>query len=1068
MRNNQPVTDKEIQLRDDIMIVSTTDLKGVITYANKDFLEVSGFSLDELIGQPHNLVRHPDMPVEAFEDLWKTLKSGRPWTGFVKNRCKNGDYYWVEANATPIYQGTQVVGYMSLRRKPSRLAVEAHEAAYRLFREGHAKGLAIENGAAVSTGLLARLKRKLRDTSLSIKMVLACVAMFVVVMGALSVLLGNYMAHELEREGLQGLEDKLASIRAMVDVRAKALNKEAGRLNDVFASYFGDSYSLESGEVPVLKDGTTVLNQRTVEVDRFTAVTGATATVFARKGDDFLRVTTSVKKENGERAIGTTLGKEHPGYAKLMAGERYLGKAKLFGKDYYTSYTPIKAKDGQVIGVTYIGLDISAEIGALKDKIRAVKAGKTGYFYVLDSKAGKDYGNLIVHPAKEGENLLGAKDADGREFIREMLEKKQGSIRYPWLNKELGDTAARLKVVVYDNFGEWNWLIGGGTYIDEFEQLARQLYYALALASALIVVILTGLIFGLVRRVVNRPLDGVLSLFRTISGGDYTTRIAMARNDEIGRVLQGLQAMQTRMGYEVAESKRRADETLRIKIALDNVSTGVMIADTDRNIIYTNKAVQRTLKNAESDIRRQLPNFSADNLMGANIDGFHKNPAHQMQLLKTFNSAYTANMEVGGRHLRVIANPVINDQNERLGAVAEWLDRTAEVRVEQEVARIVDGAKNGDFEQRLPLDDKEGFLRQLAEGLNQLAEVTSNGLQDVARVLKGVAHGDLTQKIEADYSGIFGQLKDDTNSTVDRLQEVMLQIKQASDAINTAAQEIAAGNQDLSSRTEEQASSLEETSSSMEELNSTVKQNAENARQANDLAKSSNAVATKGGAMVKRVVETMSDIQDSSKKIADIIGVIDSIAFQTNILALNAAVEAARAGEQGRGFAVVATEVRNLAQRSATAAKEIKTLIAESVSKVDGGARLVQEAGDTMDDVVASFQKVADLVTDIANASREQSSGIEQVTQAVSQMDEVTQQNAALVEEAAAAAESLEEQARGLVDAVGTFKLSAGGGAGPLRRLPATVGAGAARSAGRGEKRAIPPPVSGEEEWEEF
>ncbi len=261
----------------------------------------------------------------------------------------------------------------------------------------------------------------------------------------------------------------------------------------------------------------------------------------------------------------------------------------------------------------------------------------------------------------------------------------------------------------------------------------------------------------------------------------------------------------------------------------------------------------------------------------------------------------------------------------------------------------------------------------------------------------------------------------------------------------------------------------------MEQLNATVKQNAENARQANELAKTSNAGVVKGGQVVKEVVVTMGDIQASSKKISDIIGVIDSIAFQTNILALNAAVEAARAGEQGRGFAVVATEVRNLAQRSATAAKEIKILIAESVDKVESGAKLVQQAGTTMDEVVTSFQQVASLVTEIASASREQSSGIEQTTQAVSQMDEVTQQNAALVEEAAAAAESLEEQARGLVQTVSMFKLAAGGG----RTLPAPSlrdatpkQLGASRPQSRpvpGPKKIAPPHLADDgEQWEEF
>jgi methyl-accepting chemotaxis protein len=319
-----------------------------------------------------------------------------------------------------------------------------------------------------------------------------------------------------------------------------------------------------------------------------------------------------------------------------------------------------------------------------------------------------------------------------------------------------------------------------------------------------------------------------------------------------------------------------------------------------------------------------------------------------------------------------------------------------------------------------------GMVVDAVYGLVVRHPQVSDSLTDLANVLNAMANGDLNSRIERDYAGTFGQLKQDTNTTVDKLREVIGRIKESTEAINTAAREIAAGNSDLSSRTEEQASSLEETASSMEELNATVKQNAESALKANELGRQSNEAVMRGAETVKRVVLTMSDIQDSSKKIADIIGVIDSIAFQTNILALNAAVEAARAGEQGRGFAVVASEVRNLAQRSAQAAKEIKGLIADSVERVDGGAKLVAEAGATMEQVVDSFRQVTGLVTDIASASQEQASGISQVTQAVSQMDGVTQQNAALVEEAAAAAESLEEQARALMRAVGQFRLDEG------------------------------------------
>ncbi|WP_447741795.1 methyl-accepting chemotaxis protein [Variovorax boronicumulans] len=292
-------------------------------------------------------------------------------------------------------------------------------------------------------------------------------------------------------------------------------------------------------------------------------------------------------------------------------------------------------------------------------------------------------------------------------------------------------------------------------------------------------------------------------------------------------------------------------------------------------------------------------------------------------------------------------------------------------------------------------------------------------------IAETVASGDLSQEFETERGGDFGRLLRGMGEMEDTLTDLVTRIKASTDSIAVASRQIAAGNQDLSSRTEEQASSLEQTAASMEELTSTVKQNADNARQANQLAVSASEVAVKGGAVVSQVVDTMGSINASSRKIVDIIGVIDGIAFQTNILALNAAVEAARAGEQGRGFAVVASEVRSLAQRSAAAAKEIKTLIGDSVEKVEEGSKQVAEAGRTMEEIVGSVKRVTDIMGEITAASQEQTSGIEQINQAITQMDQVTQQNAALVEEASAAAQSLQEQAGALVEAVSTFKLDA-------------------------------------------
>jgi methyl-accepting chemotaxis protein len=342
--------------------------------------------------------------------------------------------------------------------------------------------------------------------------------------------------------------------------------------------------------------------------------------------------------------------------------------------------------------------------------------------------------------------------------------------------------------------------------------------------------------------------------------------------------------------------------------------------------------------------------------------------------------------------------------------------------INAEITALVEAAVAGDFSRRGDAQRFEYAYRDVINGLNALMATADGGLNEVGALLAAVADGDLNRRVQADLPGQFGRLASDANRTVAQLTDIVSQIRAGSDAISAAASEIAAGNNDLSQRTEQQAASLEETASSVEELTSTVRQNADNARQANQLASGAADVAQQGGDVVNRVVHTMSAINDSSRKIVDIIGVIDGIAFQTNILALNAAVEAARAGEQGRGFAVVAAEVRSLAQRSAGAAKEIKQLIHDSVDKVAEGSQLVDQAGRTMGEIVTSVKRVNDIIADIAAASVEQSAGIEQVNQAIAQMDEGTQQNAALVEEASASARSLEQQAEQLVQTVAVFR----------------------------------------------
>ena len=558
---------------------------------------------------------------------------------------------------------------------------------------------------------------------------------------------------------------------------------------------------------------------------------------------------------------------------------------------------------------------------------------------------------------------------------------------------------------------------------------------AIAVFMVLLAALSIGLAIVIVRSIVG-PVTEAVRVADDVASGRLDRVINLQRKDEVGHLLRSMSSMQGQLKAIIAaqsDMTRRHDAgqiSYRIDDAAFPGDYGQMVRETNALVSHH---IEVKLRLVEVMRRYATGDLTLD-----------------MEQLPGESAVITEAMHTTKANLSAI---------------------------NAEIKRLAHAAAAGDFSQRGDEGRFDHDFRDMVGGLNGLMQSTEDNLSKLSSLLQAIADGDLTRTLDSQCQGVFAQMRDDANRTVAELARIIGNIQHATGGINLAASEIATGNNDLSQRTEQQAANLEETAASMEELTSTVRQNAEHARQANQLAMGAQNVAEHGGTVVHQVVATMSAIEHSSKKIADIITVIDGIAFQTNILALNAAVEAARAGEQGRGFAVVASEVRTLAQRSAGAAKEIKSLIDDSVQRVAEGSDLVGKAGTTMDEIVQAVQRVTGIMAEISAASQEQSSGIEQVNQTVVHMDEATQQNAALVEEATAAARSMEEQAKQLADAVARFRLTASdkpAAAGAAPRPSPTAApttpkrAAVTKPAVRSAVTSTPTTAAAETEWAEF
>ncbi len=1098
--------------------------------------------------------------------------------------------------------------------------------------------------------------RKLRDLNIGLRFCVVFIPLLGLLLGALAFALSSTMAGSLEARGLSDLRRQNELILGLLGSYHQTVVQSTTRLGEVFASALPGPYSLNlGGSEPSLLGAGRVLNGDNAAVDRFAALTGGVATVFVRRGDEFVRIATSVHDGSGKRVLGTALDPASPAYARALKGEPYVGKVTLFGRDYVAQYRPLKSARQEVVGVAFVGQDFTEVLKQLRERLGQIKVGDSGYVWVVDASPGKNRGLLLVHPKRVGTSLLDDRDVNGRAYVQDMLAMGSGVLRYDYLTK--GSKEAVGKVAAFGLFPEWNWLVVSAAINAEFSQEAVGVRNYTMAATAGILLLCGALLVWLARRWVGRPLAEVVGLARRLARGDLSAEVQVDSRDEAGQLKEcmmqlrgsiadlagklgglveranagdfkarvdttGMEGFQQEIGSGLnalmATTDAGLSEVVRVLGAiaggeLDQRMEGAYRGSFAELTSYTNATVDvlgrlvgqlghlveqanqgnfrvsaareglqgfqleiadglnalmittgrgledvvrvlgavsegrlderindpyegaflqlkdycnhtvGVLGQLVSELRRVVTEANAGNF-GARVDaqgmqGFQQEIAAGLNALMSTTEAGLRDVgrvlgAVSGGRLderveapyrgafdrlkqdanntvdvlaRLVAelNRVVGQANAGnfrievdsqglagfqrdiaqgldalmrstdrglsdavrvLGALASGaLERSDDTRSEgafEELRtycnRTVDvlggligqmrvavaEANRGNFAVRIDTAGLSGFQADLGAGLNGLMQTTDAGLREIARMLAAIARGDLTERITTPFEGTFGQLRDDANQTVEQLVQTVKQIQDSAHSVAEAAVQIAKGNSDLARRTEHQASALEEVASSVEELSAAVRQSAENARSTGELADAATQRAREGGAVVARVVNTMSRIDESSRRIHDIIGVIDGIAFQTNILALNAAVEAARAGEQGRGFAVVAQEVRNLAKRSATAAGEVRSLIQDSNERVSTGSDLVRSAGQSMGEIVGGVEGVSQLMAQLTHSSREQTEGIEQVRVAVTEIDRNTQQNAALVDEAAAAAASLQEQAERMLTAAGVFRLA--------------------------------------------
>ncbi len=660
---------------------------------------------------------------------------------------------------------------------------------------------------------------------------------------------------------------------------------------------------------------------------------------------------------------------------------------------------------GNTTGVASRATSLNAVLGQIHDRGKAYQEAIAEIMTIeSDAEQIKAVKSAIAELVPEVEEFLRRAEAAARA-ISESAPGLQGKLA------SFDESASDLKLY-------WDG-IAGVVRDAEKEIHADNAVTAKTLETSFIVVAAIAFILLVVTavssaRAIVKPLGAITAVMARLARGDQDAEIpALDRGDEIGDMARSLST--------IRETGVRA---ARVQTALDNASSIMLMANTGGEIIYVNGAARRYFSEMAPFLGGSFAALAQGDLEGRHVSAIYADGAAAGPRLAALDITAVDRTQIGSRKLQLTANPVVNEDGQRLGTVIEWADLTEMLAVEAEVAGLVDAAVAGDFSRRLDLSGKKDFMLRLGEGMNRWAETIATALGEVMGMMSALAQGDLSKRIGGQYHGDLARLKQDCNSTAVKLADTVGQTANGVEAIRSATQQLAGGSHDLSSRTEEQVASLEEMASAIRQLSTTIKQSAENAQQASTLALDARKSAEGGGGIATDAVAAMGRIEESSRRIGEIVGMIDEIAFQTNLLALNAAVEAARAGDAGRGFAVVASEVRALAQRSGQASKEIKTLIGSSGEHVRRGVELVNKAGTSLSDIVGGVKRVADIVAEIAAANQEQSTGVAEVENTVGLMEQVTQKNAQLVEESSNALSAVDQQTEELAALVRFFTVT--------------------------------------------